>query len=281
MENPSVITHDRLGSLDTITVKNNVAVAQISLFGGHILSYAPLSDNRPRLWLSDNAILDGKTPIRGGIPICWPWFSNLHGQPEQTLPSHGYVRNQLWTLTDSYAVESGTRLELHPTTCSGDGFKGTASLKLVVTVGHRLQIDLVTQNICDEPFSYTCALHSYFTVEDIGNTRLIGLSGLYGDKTREWQLTQTPEPYTLFEETDRVHQNASPRVTIKTPSHQTQVDSSGHDSIVVWNPWQENATRLADMNNNGYQTMVCVESAITNGKKLLPGEVHTLSQNIG
>jgi glucose-6-phosphate 1-epimerase len=77
-----------------------------------------------------------------------------------------------------------------------------------------------------------------------------------------------------------VHQQQSKLVTIKNVSNQTDVYSSGHDSIVVWNPWQEKSANMADMADDSYLTMVCVETAITQGQSVNPGETHILEQAI-
>jgi glucose-6-phosphate 1-epimerase len=278
---PSV-SKARLGDVDILEINNPFAKAQISLFGGHVLSYRPSSDNRERLWLSDKVILDSVKPIRGGIPVCWPWFSDSHNQPNKNLPSHGWVRNQQWDLLETEDSEQGTRLVLSPMNLNGPGFTGEVELKLVVLVGEKMSIELITKNIGKNSFNYTCALHTYFAVDNILSTQLQGLSGEYKDKNRNWQCFKTPNPYTFSEETDRIHLSTPDNLAIDLSNDtQTTVYSSGHDSVVVWNPWQDNSIKMADMANEGYQTMLCVESAITEGKALGSGQQHTLTQIIG
>jgi glucose-6-phosphate 1-epimerase len=276
------VSRARLGDVDILEINNPFAKAQISLFGGHILSFKPSSDNRERLWLSDNVILDSVKPLRGGVPVCWPWFSDSHNQPDKDLPSHGWVRNQQWDLLDTEDSEQGTRLVLSPKTFNGPGFKGEALLKLVVFVGQKMSIQLITENIGKDSFSYTCALHTYFAVDAISSTKLLGLSGLYKDKTRDWQSFETPEKYMFNEETDRVHLSTPESLSIKLNENiTTEVLSYGHDSVVVWNPWKENAEKMKDMTDDGYKSMLCVETSVTQGQQVLPGEQHAICQIIG
>jgi glucose-6-phosphate 1-epimerase len=276
------VSRARLGDVDILEINNPFAKAQISLFGGHILSFKPSSDNRERLWLSDNVILDSVKPLRGGVPVCWPWFSDSHNQPDKDLPSHGWVRNQQWDLLDTEDSEQGTRLVLSPKTFNGPGFKGEALLKLVVFVGQKMSIELITENIGKDSFSYTCALHTYFAVDAISSTKLLGLSGLYKDKTRDWQSFETPEKYMFNEETDRVHLSTPESLSIKLDENiTTEVLSYGHDSVVVWNPWKENAEKMKDMTDDGYKSMLCVETSVTQGQQVLPGEQHAICQIIG
>ena len=167
---------------------------------------------------------------------------------------------------------------LVPGTTVGKGFTGQAKLSLQVTVAHQLTMKLVTENTGTKPFTYTCALHTYFAVKDIEDTKLLGLSGQYKDKTRNWAMLDTPSPYDFTEETDRVHLVTPQCLSIESGQHTTRVDSYGHDSIVVWNPWQANSKEMKDMTDHGYQTMLCVETAITQGMELMPGDQHALVQ---
>lgn len=275
----SISLHQR-GSVDVLEVSNSCGSADISLFGAHVLSFVPNTDNRERLWLSESAVFDGVTPIRGGIPVCWPWFSDRFPSEERNLPSHGFVRNQIWKLDYHEELSEATRLVLTPSSTSGPGFKFNVSLKLVITVGHNLKVELITENIGPHSVRLTGALHSYFAISHISQVELFGLSGSYHDKTRDWQEFQTPSPYLFTEETDRVHHDKPETLDIADGSQRIQISSGGHDSIVVWNPWQENSIAMKDMPDGGYENMLCVESAVTDGIDLAPGKRHCLAQTI-
>lgn len=98
-----------------LDIDNAFATARVSLFGGHVLSYIPKQDGQERLWLSPHAVLSGEKPIRGGIPVCWPWFSDDHGREKGQLPAHGYLRSQVWKIQHSEDTDTGTVLVLRPT----------------------------------------------------------------------------------------------------------------------------------------------------------------------
>ena len=274
-DSTSIITR---GNIQVLQIDNLFAKAEISLFGGHLLSFIPKHDNRERLWVSDNAIFDGKKAIRGGIPICWPWFGAHTSNTD--VAAHGYVRTQTWEILNTEDSDTGTTINLIPLTSAGDGFEGNAQLTLVVQVGKQLNIQLHTTNLGDTSFNYHCALHSYFSISDINRCELLGLSEQYSDKTRANQMFETAKPYYFKEETDRVHQDQPKTLTIIDEQIRTEILSSGHDSIVVWNPWQDKSISMGDMADDSYLTMLCVETAVTQGQEVKSGETHILGQVI-
>ena len=274
------ITVSESNGLTFIHVDNPFATAKISLFGGHVLSFIPKKDSVERLWVSPHAYLNGERPIRGGIPICWPWFSDDHGREKGELPSHGFLRTQVWQLVSSHDDEDGTHIVLIPSFTRAEGFEYDCVVTLELTIAEQLTVSLKTDNTGIVPFSYNCAMHSYFQIEHIKHTRIDGITGDYKDKTDNEAIKPTPYPYEINAETDNVHLCAIERATIvvnDTPF--TEVNSVGNDSIVVWNPWQGSAS-ISDMDPFGYKHMLCIETALTQGKSLQPGESHTLIQQI-
>ncbi len=276
---PSITIKETSG-ITFLNIDNPFATAQISLYGGHILSYIPKSDNIERLWLSPHAHMDGDKPIRGGIPICWPWFSDNHGREKGELPAHGFLRSQVWQLQKSEDTEKGTLVSLTPAFTRADGFEYDCEVTLEITVGESLSVNLITNNTGVVPFTFNTALHTYFEVPDINHVELKGLRGNYKDKTDNFSIKETPSPYRFSEETDRIHSDAAKELSLFAKNERlTQINSAGHDSIVVWNPWQS-AASISDMDAFGFKQMICVETAITSGKELKPGESHTLNQII-
>lgn len=280
-DSTTIITRQKV---QVLVIDNDYALVTVSLFGGQILSFTPKYDQRERLWLSDNAIFDAKKAIRGGIPVCWPWFGDHQdvrdNKPDVNFPAHGYVRTQQWKIVKCQDSAKGTEVILQPNSSQGDGFKGKAKLSLIITVGVRLSMKLVTDNLTDTAFNFTCALHSYFAIADIHTCQLRGFSGNYKDKTRNWKILTTPSPYTFNEETDRVHLTTPQKVSIVEDTGNTDIMSAGHDSMVVWNPWADKSATMVDVQDGGYQTMLCVETAITQGQTLEPGQTHTMEQII-
>jgi len=266
--------------LTFLHVDNRFAAARISLFGGHVLSFIPKSDAQERLWVSPHAYLNGERPIRGGIPVCWPWFSDDHGKEKGTLPAHGFLRTQVWQLSASSDDEKGTHIKLVPSYTRAEGFEYDCLVSLEITVGARLTVSLKTENTGVIPFTYNGALHSYFHVDHIQHTRLDGITGNFKDKTNDGAIDTTPTPYTFESETDRIHLAPIDKATIVVDEVAcTQVLSQGNDSLVVWNPWQ-GAASISDMDAFGYKHMLCVETALTQGKTLAPGECHSLIQTV-
>lgn len=264
--------------IQVLQIDNGFATAEISLFGGHILSFKPKHDERDRLWVSENAIFNGKNAIRGGIPICWPWFGPHATRKD--VAAHGFVRNQSWEIIENQNTINGTTIALQPETTVGEGLEGVAQLRLVVKVGKQLSIQLHTTNIGDKPFTYNCALHSYFAINNINTCELKGLSGQYSDKTQAQQIFETPTPYKFSAETDRVHLVQPHNLYIVDSNTQTEITSQGHDSIVVWNPWQDKSISMSDMADDSYLTMLCVETAVTQNQEVKAGETHILEQTI-
>lgn len=275
----STITERQLSpTLTCLDIENAHATATISLLGAQVLSFKPKHDGRERLFVSDKASMDGSKPVRGGIPVCWPWFGAHKTDP--ALPAHGFVRSRVWNFVGHEDDDTCTRILLEAPDTTHPGFDGTASLKLEVLLCRELTLKLHTRNTGTTPCTLTMALHSYFSVDDVRECRLDGLHGTYSDKTRDWAMLETPEPYVFDEETDRVHLHAAPELRIVEPRHTINVCSDGHDSIVVWNPWSTGVGKFADMSGEGWQRMLCVETAVTQGLELAPNQAHVLQQTI-
>lgn len=264
-----------------VTVTNASASCRISLFGGHVLSFIPSHDNRDRLWVSPVAVLNGDRPIRGGVPLCWPWFSDAHGKAKGELPSHGFLRTQMWDISDFNCDGTISEMVLEPAFTKGPGFTYQCGVRLHLTIGSELTISLETTNLeAQQSFTIDCALHTYFDVNAIATVVLDGLTGNFKDKLDNWDVKPVVSPYTFSAETDRIHLEAPKSLTILVEdAPYITIGSAGHDSIVVWNPWQS-AASMSDMDAFGYKQMLCVETAVTNGTTLQPGDVHTLTQVI-
>lgn len=276
LEMPATISTGRLSDLiETLEIDNAHATASISLWGAHLLSFKPKHDNRERLFKSEKIVLDGSKSLRAGIPVCWPWFARKEG-----FQMHGYVRKRPWQLLSATENSDYTEIVLAPFDTEGEGFDGTADLSLTVQIGKRLSVTLTTTNSGKDAFEFNAALHTYFLVDDINDAELKGLSGTYSDKTRDWVMLETPEPYRFTEETDRIHLKPVKNVSIVQPTSEIDIESAGHDSVVVWNPWIENSSNMIDMGPQAYLKMVCVETAVTQGVKLPPKLSHKLTQII-
>ncbi|MDH0347811.1 D-hexose-6-phosphate mutarotase [Aeromonas dhakensis] len=262
-----------------LTIDNGYAKAEISLFGAHVLSYQR-HDEPASIWLSDKAVLDGSKPIRGGIPLCWPWFGPAPARVGSGKPSHGFARTSLWTLDGVSDHGDGTlvHLSLRDNEATRQLWPHAFELELDVLVGKELALVLTTRNTGKEPLVYSGALHTYLQISSPEAVSVSGLGEPYADKLTG-QDGQQQGALTLNGPLDRVYWQPDAQVSIQDGERQTRVVSGNHDSMVVWTPWLEGAIAMADMSDDGYRTMLCVEAAIASeaGVTVAPDEEHSFS----
>ncbi|WP_434664076.1 D-hexose-6-phosphate mutarotase [Aeromonas sp. NJAU223] len=265
--------------LPVLTINNDSAQAEISLFGAHVLSYQRHGEPAS-LWLSDKAVLDGSKPIRGGIPLCWPWFGPSPARVGQGKPAHGFARTTLWTLDGVSDHEDGTlvHLSLRDNEATRSLWPHAFELELDVLVGKELSLVLTTRNTGSSPIVYNAALHTYLQISAPEAVSVSGLGEPYLDKL-SGQDERQQGILTLSGAMDRIYRQPEPVVRLKDGARTTQVISGNHDSVVVWTPWLEGASAMADMSDDGYRTMLCIEAAITAdaGVTIAPDEEHSVS----
>lgn len=280
----SIQYHDGPGGLPFATIENAQATAEVSLHGGHVTAFQPKSASQPVLWLSGQAVFDPNKAIRGGIPVCWPWFGDH--PTDAGLPAHGFARTSPWKVTNESSNADGSTtlaLQLSATTPVPDVWPHRATLLLEITVGEALSIRLTTTNTGDAPFPLTQALHTYFTVSDISNVTIAGLEGArYLDKLKGNAAKPQDGVITIDQEVDRVYTETTADCLIHDPGFDRtiRIAKSGSRSTVVWNPWIEKAKRMGDFPDDGYQTMVCVETTNVGEDDTVtvePGASHTLA----
>lgn len=270
--------------LDYIEIDNDYATAKIALQGAHIMAWQPKSQKNPVLWLSSNARYVPGRSIRGGIPICWPWFG-AH-PTDGTLCPHGFARVMPWQLIDAETVKNGaTRLVLQmlEPAESKRQLSYPYLLTITITVGDTLRIDLATTNKADHPFMVGEALHTYFQVSDVASIHIHGLEdALYADKVFNYERRVETTDVRFNSEFDRVYLNTNADCVIHDPglNRQIRIAKSGSQSTVIWNPWQEKAQQMADMGTaNEWRNMICVETAnaLENSVVISPNRTHTMS----
>lgn len=257
-----------------IHLANSHGSAEITLNGAHLISYTPTRQS-PVIFTSKKAIFQEGKAIRGGIPICWPWFS-AHPS-DKTLPSHGYARNQFWKITASDHTSELTSITFE---LIQNGLKAVAEISL----GESLSVSLTTTNLSEKSQTIGGALHSYFNVSDIEKISISGLEDItYIDTLTETKETQNGD-ILIREETDRIYVNTSQTVSIYDPTWNRTIfiDKIGSQSTVIWNPWIEKSHGMADLDDQEYRSFVCVEAANARADvhHLAPNESHTLSTHI-
>ena len=275
------VSFQQKGSNTLLSIENQAATAEISLYGGHVISYVPKADNKERLWMSELTQTDGSEAIRGGVPVCWPWFGTLYPSNDQPLPRHGYARTATWQLQSiSQPSQELTVITLILPLYDLPGFPYQAQLEYRISVGAKLNLSLTTVNLSDSNLPVTGALHSYFRVDNINDCELLGINGPYEDKVDDIHHESSPTLYKITAHTDRIHLTNAANITLREQHNNTFISMQGHDSIVVWNPWQEGSQQIANMVDSAYQEFVCVEAAITTATDISPEESLTLQQEI-
>ena len=246
-------------------INNPMAHATVSTYSGQVLSYRPKDRQDDLLFVSDKAYYEDGKAIKGGIPICWPWFG---ADPEnQGRPAHGFVRNRQWQVTGSESLEDGsTKIVMSMT--DNDATRAlwphSFRLDIEITVGNSLKVELVTHNTGNDSITISQALHTYFRVGNIGKVSVLGLDGIqYLDKTNDSARVTQSGPVTISGEVDRIYTDVTGDLTIDDSSlgRKIVITSSGCSTAVVWNPWVEIAASMADLDDDDYQRMLCVETA--------------------
>jgi D-hexose-6-phosphate mutarotase len=278
------------GGLERLAMASPDGDAIVYLHGAHVAHYRPRGAAHPVMWVSRDSHFVGGAPgkaIRGGVPICFPWFGAKAGAPE--APSHGVARVLAWTLGPVTREADGAlraSLSLESDDFTRRLYPHDFVATFTVTVGCRLQMELAVRNAGADPMRYEEALHSYFAVGDARRVAVHGLEGApYFDKTDGGaRKPGEAAPIAIARETDRVYAGARGTVTIADPvwDRRIVVSKSGSDTTVVWNPWIDKARSLADFGDDEWLEMVCVESANAgdDARTLPPGATHALATTI-
>ena len=237
------------------TVSTDTCTGSFFLLGAHVAEFQPRSQSQPILFMSDEAVFEVAKPIRGGIPICFPWFGA--NKAEVNAPAHGLVRTAVWDVLESQRTAAGVLVTL--------GYQLTPfRLSLTVVFGETLDVTLNVRN--EAPTEQACevALHTYF---QLGAARRATIVGLEQNEFRD-QLTGQIHPAAgagiqFTEETDRVYRGSVPVVTIadEANSRSVKIMPRNSHSTVVWNPWVAKSQRMSDFGDQEFERMCCVETA--------------------
>ena len=275
------------GDLPVVALRSDLGEVIVALNGAHVLNYQT-ADGISVLWRSQHSNFQAGKPIRGGIPLCWPWFGPHPTDP--TKPSHGFARTSQWALTNvnrsvpggGVAVEFG--LSDSPESRGLWPHRFALRYRVAVIPG-ALRVELTTVNSGSEPFTITAALHSYFGVPSIEAVRIHGFDGSrYLDQLANLSEHSQSGPISFTGEVDRIYTNVPRRAEIvASPSgHRIEVESEGSRSSVIWNPWIAKARRMPDFGDEEYREMVCLETANAGPDSitLKPSEDHSLAAMI-
>lgn len=261
-----------------IEIENELSKAKIALQGAHLFSFE-VKSHRPIIWLSDKSEFKLASAIRGGIPVCWPWFGE-HAQ-DGTLPKHGFARTSMFDYKiqkDNKAL-SQIKFVLKHSQASLDLWPYKFELTVLFTLSDSLKMELITKNCDKKSFTITQALHSYFEVSNIDKVSILGLDNkIYFDSLLKKDFRQE-KPLVISTEVDRIYKDISSEIKILDEKTRVNIKTKGSNSTVVWNPWIEKSETMNDMGVDSYKSMLCVESAnvLDDFKIVKPDEAVSLS----
>ncbi len=226
--------------------------ALISVYGAHVIDFA-LTGDEPVLWMSEKSLFADGSPIRGGVPVCFPWFG---AAPEGKSGSHGCVRNAMWDVAAAgVAPDGGVFVTLQ---FANDEFE----LFYTVTAGRELTMSLEINACGVSNFSFGGALHTYFNVSDAEEISVEDLDGLVYLDTVSNEYGIQYGPLTIDREIDRIFRTCgSTRIVDPGFNRIIHIDKYGSNSTVVWNPWIDKSKRMPDFGDDEYHSMLCVEAA--------------------
>jgi glucose-6-phosphate 1-epimerase len=256
--------HSGPGGLVIAVINNVHASAVLTLQGGHIMTYTP-HGGKPLLWVSPNAAYEVGKAMRGGIPVCWPWFGSHPQEPDRKL-MHGFARTQPWSLAGTRALDDGgteVRLVLRDNAQTWALWPQAFELELTATVGRQLDVQCAARNPGSQPYQFTGALHPYFLVSAIREISITGLVGTdYLDKTEEFKRKSQSETLRISGWTDRIYLDTTSDLCIEDPGfgRTLRITKTGSRTTVVWNP-DVIAAEMPDVGAGQQQHFVCVETA--------------------
>lgn len=269
------------GGLHKVKITTAAASAEVYLHGAHLTSWVP-SGSSEVIFLSTTAQFQEGKAIRGGIPICFPWFNAKADDPK--APSHGFVRTKAWRLES--ITHEGTAIALTLSTANDDAtrhwwpYEFHAEQRIVI--GSQLRVELTVLNTGESSLSFEEALHAYYRVGQIRETSVAGLDGVAFQDNTDANREKVQRGDNVFtKRTDNAYLNTTGSLDVIDPSLRRRILIVKENSrnTVVWNPWQELAQGMSDLGGEEWQHMVCVEAANirANAITLQPGEKHTMT----
>ncbi len=276
---PSVSIEQSDSGLEYINIASDFCSAKIFLQGAQLTEFTP-SGKKPLIWVSSEEDYQKGKSIRGGIPICWPWFGV---NPNPDWPIHGVARTSLWRADEVSEQDKEIRvsLTLPMTQVDETYWPYKSTLKVVFILTHKLEVRLTTTNLSDQTITFSQALHTYFPTPAIEETKVDGLQGSKFIEFGEGPFDQN-ELVGFARETDMVYTQAVETQKIITPDGIIEVGRENSSSCVLWNPWIDKSKRLSNFADDEYHTMLCLEAAnvMDDSAVIEPGQSHTLATTI-
>lgn len=238
------------------------AEAILLRYGGHLVSWKP-AGGEERLYMSDKAVFKAGTPIRGGVPVCFPQF----GQ-NGPLPQHGFVRTRMWEKADARTGEDFALATVRLCDDAETRAMWPHPFKVELTVcitDNRLDIEFELENTGNETLSFVLALHTYMRVREVEQIALEGLHGLtYRNMLNKEKVEETVDTgveVTIDRETTRLYYDVTKPMLLRDSGRSLGIHNDNLPNAVVWNPWEQVCATIADMPASGFRHMICVEGA--------------------
>lgn len=272
------------GGIPTVRVTTPKSSGEMHLHGAQVTSWKPAGADEV-IFLSSRARWADGQAIRGGIPICFPWFRAKAGDPQ--APAHGFVRTKIWTLES--LAQNGGDLTVTMSTESDAGTKRwwPADFRVLyrVTFGSDLHLELTVTNTGAAQFSFEEALHTYHRVGDVQKARISGLDGgTYLDNTDGNREKKQLGDVAITSPTDSAYVNNRNALALIDPvlNRRVRIAKQNSRTTVIWNPWDQAAKKMSDLGLDEWQKMLCAEAAniLTDAVTLPPGDNHTLTVTI-
>jgi glucose-6-phosphate 1-epimerase len=255
------------GGMTRVVLSTPRSEAHVYLHGAHVSHFARTGE-RPVLFMSKQSLFQVDKAIRGGVPLCFPWFGPRAAHPES--PMHGFARTSEWAVesTSGKGDTTTVTLVLKSSPETQKLWPHNFLARYTITLSDTLALALEVVNTGQSPITFEEALHTYFTISNIKDITIEGLGGVdYIDKTDGMAVkTQGSKPMKLAEETDRIYLPTSAANTIRDPGLKRRIVNSkeNSDTTVVWNPWTAKAKAMADFGDDEWLTMICIETCNVN-----------------
>lgn len=250
------VNQSTFGELPVLVIKHKTCSAAVSLQGAHLLFWQPSTETTPVIWLSQKANFKKEVAIRGGVPVCWPWFGKLGD------PMHGFARLVEWQLDSCKEDNNGVDLTLSLTNNQQTErfFTKPFHAWLTIHVGQTCEVTLS----CQGDFEASSALHTYLGINNIHDVIVKGLGDSYQERLLVENKPAVQGQLTVNQEVDRIYTNADDVITIADGKRTIKLTNVNASDVVTWNPWIDKAKAMADFADEEYQSMVCVESCRIN-----------------
>jgi glucose-6-phosphate 1-epimerase len=272
------------GGLAKVAINTRETAGEMYLHGAHLTAWKPRGAEEV-LFVSAKSCWEDGRAIRGGIPICFPWFAGKADDP--SAPAHGFVRTKTWQLESIVQADGAVTVSM--LTESNDDTRRLcpADFQLVfrATFGSELNLELTARNTGTSSLRFEEALHAYFRVGQIEKARLQGLDTVdYLDKTDSNRKKTQQGPIVIESETDRVYLGTKGPIELEDHPLRRRIDVAKENSFttVVWNPWAEKSKTLSDFGDDEWMKMVCIETSNVSdfAVKLAPGQQHGMTARV-